>query len=789
MPNLSTIKEAGLYTQEGSVPLRGVTIAVDVTDVASAVTVTQRFANTETSPIEATYCFPLEDGSAVYRFEVKIGDRLIKGEIEEREKAFERYDKAMREGHGAMLLDQEAANIFVASVGNLMPGEEAIVSISYVAELPMHDNQIRLMIPTTVSPRYFPADSDPLKVDVLSPPVSRYVPYGLRLEVCLNEANKIAEVSSPSHRIVVNTESDRWKVSLPESETKLDRDFILNIALKAPAQPVARIQTHANGDRAVMLRLYPEFEPEIEPVHSEVIFLLDCSGSMQGSSIEQAKRALELCLKTLSKNDRFNIVRFGTSFEELFDQSRQYTEATLAEAVDYCQRIKADLGGTEVHGALLHVLGRSTRNTHRRELIVLTDGEVGNVDEVIELARRHSIDTRIFSFGIGYGASETLVRGLARATRGVAEFISPDERIEDKVLRQFSRIGTPNLADVRIDWNGLEVKQSPVEIPALFSGDSFTVYGLIESGSPSGSITLSAKIGERNVSWSAPVDTPTTGDVISTLWARSYIRELEHDDDLLDGGSRQSQRKQSANAKRILETGLRYNLMSSQTSMVAVYTRPESERATELAEYRRVPIQLTKDWHDTESEFGEPIGYSAATGIATPFVGVQRPGLSLRQRLSPAAARSADARWLGANRKTLNRLMRIAGVQASEPKWKQEWVLELLQTQTAAGDFDALKLVATRLAKSVKELRNLAKGITRVPAKHCLPAMVTTLGLILLQLEGDRFSDFSLNAEMKAAAWLEKNAKNATLNGQPLYDALKTLVGSNAERKAVSHVG
>ena len=153
--DLRQIKVAGLFIQEGSVPLRGVAISVDVTDVASLVTVTQRFSNTETKPVEATYCFPLEDGSAVCRFEVRIGDRLIKGETEEREKAFEKYDKAMSEGYGAMLLDQEQPNIFVASIGNLMPGEEAIVSISYVSELPVHDNQVRLMIPTTVSPRYF----------------------------------------------------------------------------------------------------------------------------------------------------------------------------------------------------------------------------------------------------------------------------------------------------------------------------------------------------------------------------------------------------------------------------------------------------------------------------------------------------------------------------------------------------------------------------------------------------------------------------------------------------------
>ena len=174
MFELSRVEEAGLYTESGLVPLRGVSISAEVIDVASKVVVVQRYRNDEKKPIEATYCFPLEEGSAVCGFEVRIGDRLIQGEVEEREKAFKKYDEAMAQGDGAYLLDQEKPNIFVASVGNLNPGQEATVSITYVAELSVSDDQIRLLIPTTVSPRYAPADADPIKTDVISPPPPAY---------------------------------------------------------------------------------------------------------------------------------------------------------------------------------------------------------------------------------------------------------------------------------------------------------------------------------------------------------------------------------------------------------------------------------------------------------------------------------------------------------------------------------------------------------------------------------------------------------------------------------------
>ena len=778
MITLGQVKESGLFIQGGSVPLQGVDIAVEVIDVASRTTVIQRFKNDEDHPVEATYCFPLEDGSAVYRFEVQVGDRLIKGEIEEREKAFEKYDKAMTDGHGAFLLDQEETNIFVASVGNLMPGQEAVVSLSYVAELPMHDSQIRLMIPMTVSPRYFPSDSDPVKVDVLSPPASLEVPYGMSLRVRLNNSDKIAAVSSPSHRIVIEADDQSWNIKLPETENRLDRDFLLDISLKEPGLPSARIQTHPNGDRVVILRLYPEIEPEAEVSRSEVVFLLDCSGSMQGSSIKQASKALELCLKTLSAGDRFNIVRFGSTFEALFDQSREYDEDSLQTAVAYVRKIKADLGGTEIYPALSHIFSSPLSAARRRELIVLTDGEVGNVNDVISLARSHRQDTRSFSFGIGYGSSESLVRGLARATEGAAEFISPDERIEEKVLRQFSRIATPSLTNVCIDWKGMQITQAPLDIPPIFSGDSFTVYGLIEDGVPAGALTLTANIGAREIHWAAPVQFENDGDLIATLWARSYIRELERDAGL-DRGSRQTNRKQDQRKANLIETALRYNLMSSQTSMVAVDLRPNNDGMTERVEYCRIPIQLTKDWHGLHSgEFFGPVHGLADVARATN----QPRVLGSLRTVSRRVGRIAKFPQLSQG-------ARVSSYETPRPKLTRKeaetrWILDLLKTQTEAGSFESISYLPRLIPRSVTELKKLAERIEQVPIALQEIVLATVLTLILLETEGQKSVKLWQRAAAKANEWLKKNATHAQLNGKPIHEALMKIVKNPWELSA-----
>ena len=184
---------AGLYTDEGTVPLQGISIHVEVLDMASKTTIRQRFKNTWGQSIEATYCFPMVPDAAVNGFRAIVGGNKIEGIVKQREEAFDTYDAAMEEGHGAFLMDQEEEDIFTVSVGNLKPDEEAEIEISYVATLKVQDKKVRLTIPTTISPRYIPPGSDPIKADRISPPVWSEVPYGLSIEVRIRQVSDLVK--------------------------------------------------------------------------------------------------------------------------------------------------------------------------------------------------------------------------------------------------------------------------------------------------------------------------------------------------------------------------------------------------------------------------------------------------------------------------------------------------------------------------------------------------------------------------------------------------------------------
>ncbi|MCI4355391.1 MAG: VIT and VWA domain-containing protein, partial [Thermoplasmata archaeon] len=401
------------------IPLLGVAVEATLRDYAARVTLTQRYANSESHPIEAVYVFPLDEAVAVCGFEAEIDGRRVAARVEERDKAFETYDDALAAGHGAYLLDQESPEVFTASLGNIPPGASVLVRITTVAELPLEGDDIRFTLPTTISPRYAP-DADrrgvgPSKADRLNPPVAWDVPYGLGLTVALEMSGKVRSIESPSHSIrVEGLKGGQARVELATREAALDRDFVLKIGLEEPLAPRAVLEAGPDGVGHLLASFRPVFDSG-QPAPVEVVFVVDRSGSMQGTSIAEAKSALKLALRSLRPGSLFNVVGFGDSHVSLFKESRPYADDTLADADAHVEKMDAHLGGTEILPALEFVLGKEPRAGVTRRVVVLTDGQVTNTEDVVALVRKHSTHTRVFTFGIGAGASHTLVRGVARA--------------------------------------------------------------------------------------------------------------------------------------------------------------------------------------------------------------------------------------------------------------------------------------------------------------------------------------------------------------------------------------
>ena len=760
---------AGLTTKNDEpVPLMGVEARCEITGMAAKVKVIQGFANKEKTHIEAVYKFPLPEGCAVCGFRAVVGDRVIEGGIEERDEAFKMYDQALAEGHGAQLLDEERPNVFTLSLGNIPPGASMTVQIDYVTQLESSKNGVRFFLPTTISPRYIPADMpdwDGIPVDALiNPPVALTVPYGLRLEILIHGRNDISAIESPSHTISTRFESDKALVTFSSETVDMDRDFILNLTYVNSFATRAFLHEYL-GERFIQLDLNDLLSKTASDsgrlgAAREIVFVLDCSGSMEGNSIAEAKKALEILIKALDPGTRFNLYRFGSTFKKMFPESKPYSDASRNESLGYLAKIKANLGGTEMLAPLKSIYAESLPQGTRRDVILITDGEVGNENEIMDLVRKHRTKTGLFTVGIGHGPNEYLIRGIARAAGGASEFIAPNEKIGPKVLGLFRKVVAGRTDHLNIDW-GLSAEQAPSSF-VLFPDETTSVFARLPGDGPIPSrVTLSQEDGAGRQEWLVDLSTVTGSEIpIPKLWARERIRELEEAVPEIRG-SRQLQKKEQISRKTILDLSRRYGIMSRETSFVSIEKRVDSERITDEIILRKVPVMLTTGWGD-----------------------VARVPSQLAAMKSPMRPRSAvhdkcmlDIDCMDMPERSIPFRENALGYGYDSQAPERNLMLEVLSLQRTDGGFDAAHAIAGALNMSMDELREIAQRIQTRDEVDRLVLLSTVLALLILERKFQEERQTWSGVVRKSIAWLSK----VTARVQPEIDGetLDTWVRKN----------
>ena len=282
---------------------------------------------------------------------------------------------------------------------------------------------------------------------------------------------------------------------------------------------------------------------------------------MKGTSITEAKEALELSIRALSERERFNILRFGSGYQAFSPQSMEYSSKSLGKALRYLQGIDADMGGTEIYRPLEHICSLPVTEGYRRDVLLLTDGEVANPDDVIHLVSssvEKNPSLRFFTFGIGYGASHHLVKGIARTGQGKCEMAMPGEKIQPKVLRQLSRMSQPSMTAVSLSFESAEAENFKT-FPPLFEGDSYSLLNKLNNVKADAKVTFSGWYMGKHHNWDAKLVDAGRDNTILILWALSRIERLKT---VGVGGSNQKGRQQQRFKNEITQLGKKYSAAS-----------------------------------------------------------------------------------------------------------------------------------------------------------------------------------------------------------------------------------
>ena len=550
--------------QLGACPLKHTAVTVDVSGFVARVRVVQDFENPFPDPIEAVYTFPLSQNAAVDRMTMLIGTRTIRGKILKREEARQVYETARSEGKTAALLDQERPNIFTQSVANVMPGESVRVEISYVETLNYENGAYEFVFPMTVGPRYIPSGvQDAAKI---SPPIAaERAGHDVSITVNLDAGVPVESIRSGSHEIEqINFSPGNSKVSLKNEKAIPNKDFILryDVTGKRVEDAVIAHRSERGGFFTLILQP-PDFPAPEDRTPKEIVFVLDTSGSMHGFPIEKAKEAMKLSLEGLYPDDTFNLITFAGETSVLFDGPVPATQANIELAQAFLDEHRGG-GGTEMMKAIKTALDPSDSKEHLRIVCFMTDGYVGNENEIIAEVQRHP-KARVFSFGIGDSVNRFLLDKMAEAGRGEVEYVSLSDDGSKAAKRFYERVRSPMLTDISIDWNGLGVTDVYPSKPGdLFSAKPVIVTGRFARGGK-GSIKLKGNVAgqpyEREIAVTLP-DAEPANDSLASLWARRRVDQLSNE-------ALNSPKAEALN-KQITDLALEFGLMTQFTSFVAV---------------------------------------------------------------------------------------------------------------------------------------------------------------------------------------------------------------------------
>ena len=668
-----------LATSRGNLPLDAVDVRAVISGLAASVELTQGFRNPFDVPLEATYIFPLPDRAAVTAMRMEAAGHVVEGVLKERSQARADYDEAIARGRRAAIAEEDRPDVFTMRVGNIAPGERVTVRLTLAQPLPYQDGEVTFRFPLVVAPRYIPgsplggapagggvaADTDAVPdASRITPPVllpgfpnpvqltlsAQIDPAGLPLAGIRCSLHATAEDAQES-RVSAASTLTRTIVRLKPGE-RLDRDFILRLAIAGHEQlATSLILTQDPGEGPAQgtftLTVLPPDGPA-RPRPRDVVLVLDRSGSMGGWKMVAARRAAARIVDTLTDADRFAVLCFDNAVERVPDLSSGLAVASdrnRFRAIEQLARTDAR-GGTEMLRPLEAAVRLLTdaaepevvSTARDRVLVLVTDGQVGNEDQILNRIGPSLGRIRVHVVGIDQAVNAGFLSRLASAGRGRCELVESEDRLDEAAARIHRRIGAPLVTALTLAAaDGLWIDQdtvAPSLLPDLFPGVPVTVAGRWR-----GADATTAAGGTLTVRGASADGTPFESDVVAAVggtpanaatWARAHLRDLEDRYASLAGHDAGELARLE---QRITDVSLRYGVLCRFTAFVATDTRVVTDGG---APHRVTqPVELPSGWDPDGPSRGlaagparafaappaqppapAPMGYNAASGHA-----------------------------------------------------------------------------------------------------------------------------------------------------------------------------
>lgn len=548
-------------------PLKSTNADIQLNGFIASVKLTQVYRNEGNQPISASYIFPGSTRAAVNGMTMTIGERRIVAQIKEKQQAKKTFDAAKKAGKSASLLAQKRPNVFSMDVANIMPGDEITITLDYTEIITPEAGTYEFVYPGVVGPRYggdaahTSTETQWIKNPYLSEGTPDPVAYGIAINI--NSPLPISRLESPSHELNTKWQGKQSaKVSITSNTSAGNRDFILRFRFQDD-QILTGLTRFETGDENYFLlvaeppkRIIPEQIPA-----RDYFFVVDVSGSMHGFPLDTTKALMRNLLHSLKPTDRFNILFFAGGSNVLSSQPLTATASNISRAETMLNNQRGG-GGTNLYSALERVFAMPSDENASRNIVLVTDGYISAEPRVFQLIDENLHRNNLFAFGIGSSVNRFLIEGVAKAGRAEPFVVTTRSESAQQAKRFRDYISAPILTNIKVEAKGVEVyDMEPANIPDLLAQRPIMLIGKYRNTTNNAHISLQGVNGHGDQQWSFPLQQATDADsTLPQLWARKRLERLYiiPEDDIAE------------QRQKIIELGLRYSLLTSHTSFVAV---------------------------------------------------------------------------------------------------------------------------------------------------------------------------------------------------------------------------
>jgi len=560
--------------------LQGVIYDIQIDGLMAKTTIIQQYNNPYDTNIEAVYTFPLSSNAVLLGVEITINDRVLKGTILEKNSAESQYEKAIDEGNRAIMLEKNSDGLYTVNIANLLAKDKISIAIEYTQLLEWRQDQIKWSLPTTVAPKYG-NPSDLNLDDVTDPSISLLAENQFNFRMNITGVLADSNIDAPSHKICVEREEDFTEVYFENETDFMDKDIVFTFKTHKSREDRSFTLVGKDFDGyAAIASFYPSFGNDLPRQSKSVTFVIDCSGSMMGASIQSAKIALSKALELFCEEDLFNIIKFGTHHEKLFDKEVPANLENINIAKHMIHSIDANMGGTEMQSALQSAYdGHFISQNHQAYLFLITDGQIYNHADVITQAIKSEMSHYVV--GVGYASDDPLLKKIANKTKGSYENVDPNEKMDNYILNIFKKIDLPKAVDIKVNWSS-KVKVSHIP-EILFDGDTLYAYATFDE-KPKGEVTLEYILENNNKHTSkTAISSYYTEEEDASVVSKIVIaEEISSLNTVNPNRLRTYIDEDDENSKNIIGLSVKYQLFSELTNYILVDNIDEANKPINL---------------------------------------------------------------------------------------------------------------------------------------------------------------------------------------------------------------